>query len=52
MELDIFEWHNKIRANPQLLIPAIESDIAHFEGDIIYHEGEIPFKTREGIKVY
>jgi hypothetical protein len=45
---DVFEFLNKVRQNPSMLIPLIEQDLTYFDGSMYKVPGEIPMTTREG----
>ena len=52
LKQEVFEEHNKIRANPKSFIPILKTVLGYFKKDVIYKPGQIPLQTNEGQKVY
>lgn len=45
---EVFEYHNKLRANPQMIIPLLEQRLACFKGNILHLPGCQAVTTKEG----
>lgn len=48
MDRKIFELHNNIRQNPQLLIPDLEEMLTKFDGNLLKRDAKVTLRTKEG----
>lgn len=47
-EKDFLNELNKVRLNPQSIIPSLEKLLTQFNGNILKRQGEVPLQTNEG----
>lgn len=48
IEKDFLNELNKVRQNPQSIIPVLEKLLTQFSGNILKRQGEVPLQTNEG----
>lgn len=48
IDREIFELHNNIRKNPQMLIEDLEQMIECFDGLLLKRQGKVTLRTKEG----
>ena len=48
IDKEIFEWHNNLRKNPQILIEDLEQMLEQFDGLLLKRPGKVTLRTKEG----
>lgn len=48
IDKDIFELHNNLRKNPQLLVEDLEAMLEQFDGMLLKRPGKVTLRTKEG----
>ena len=48
IDKEIFEWHNNLRKNPQILVEDLEQMLEQFDGLLLKRPGKVSLRTKEG----
>lgn len=50
IDREIFEWHNKLRQDPKVIIPDLEVMLEFFDGMLLKRPGKVTLRTKEGVE--